>query len=406
MNDFEREEELHDEEFEQESLVTTEPVDRDSHVAVIHDSFGERYVNVALMLEQAPAVSVLRVLGAMSLVLRGEVQYLVKGAQLGQGTTVKLGDMLGEGTGGVVFVGYDEALGRKVAVKLLHRRRGDAGDPAMVELVNGVRSAAQIRHSNIVTIHTVEMVNRMPVIVMEYVDGLALGELLRRTGALDVSLATYVMRSVVSAVAALHDAHVIHRDLKPANVLFDREGDARVCDFGLACEFNVVAFKGAATNIGGSPLYMAPETFEGRASPQGDVYSLGIILFELLAGAPPFSAQTMSEIAACHTAQEVPLWQLGNRRIPEALCEVVRRCLLKQRFLRYKTAGHLLRALEGVEVPERREETLRLRIAELVSARLDAAGAVKAEPAGKPAAMTMFDLVARRAREKRESKED
>jgi len=85
---FEREEEL------EEPLVTSEPVDRDSHVAVIHDSFGERYVNVALMLEQAPTVSVLRVLGAMSLVLRGEVQYLVKGAQLGQGTTVKLGDML------------------------------------------------------------------------------------------------------------------------------------------------------------------------------------------------------------------------------------------------------------------------------------------------------------------------
>jgi hypothetical protein len=91
MNDeLDRQEELHDE----EPLVTTDPVDRDSHVAVIHDSFGERYVNVALMLERAPTVSVLRVLGAMSLEPRGEVQYFVNGAQVGQDATVNPGDTL------------------------------------------------------------------------------------------------------------------------------------------------------------------------------------------------------------------------------------------------------------------------------------------------------------------------
>jgi len=88
MDDFEREEEL------EEPLVTTEPVDRDSHVAVIHDSFGERYVNVALMLERAPTVSVLRVLGAMSLEPRGEVQYFVNGGQVSQDATVNPGDTL------------------------------------------------------------------------------------------------------------------------------------------------------------------------------------------------------------------------------------------------------------------------------------------------------------------------
>jgi len=93
MDEFDREEELNDEEPE-EALVTTEPVDRDSHVAVIHDSFGERYVNVVLMLERAPTVSVLRVLGAMNLEPRGEVQYFVNGAQVGQDATVNPGDTL------------------------------------------------------------------------------------------------------------------------------------------------------------------------------------------------------------------------------------------------------------------------------------------------------------------------
>ena len=95
MNDeLDRQEELNDEEFEQEPLVTTEPVDRDSHVAVIHDSFGERYVNVVLMLERAPTVSVLRVLGAMNLEPKGEVQYFVNGAQVSQDATVNPGDTL------------------------------------------------------------------------------------------------------------------------------------------------------------------------------------------------------------------------------------------------------------------------------------------------------------------------
>ena len=169
--------------------------------------------------------------------------------------TVKLGEMLGEGAGGVVFVGFDEALNRKVAVKVLRRRQGSIHDTAMIELARGIRSAARIKHPNIVTIHTVETGAGLPVIVMEYVDGISLRDLLLRAGGLDLPLAMYVMRSIISAVAALHESNVIHRDLKPANVLFDRNGDARVCDFGLACEFDAGEYKGRAEEIGGSPLY-------------------------------------------------------------------------------------------------------------------------------------------------------
>ena len=320
--------------------------------------------------------------------------------------TVKLGDMLGEGAGGVVFAGFDEALNRKVAVKLLHRRRGTISDSAMVELARGVRSAARIKHPNIVTIHAVEQANAMPVIVMEYVDGISLRDILKRSGAMDLSLAMYVMRSITSAVATLHDAGVIHRDLKPANVLFDRAGEVRVCDFGLACEFDAGAYQGQAEEIGGSPLYMAPEMFDGHVSPQSDVYALGVILFEVLVGSPPFSAQSISELKTCHQMREPPLWQLERLPVSEELEQIVGRALHKQRFLRYKTAEHLLRALEEVEVPERRDETLRLRIAELVSTRQEPGEGREANTGEELPAQTTFDMIARRAREKRRRKPD
>jgi serine/threonine protein kinase len=320
--------------------------------------------------------------------------------------SVKLGNLLGEGAGGAVFAGYDEALNRKVAVKVLHRRRGATHAAAMVELAKGVRSAARIKHPNIVTIHAVERASEMPVIVMEFVDGISLRELLLRSGALDLSLAMYVTRSVVSAVAALHEIGVIHRDLKPANVLFDRVGEVRVCDFGLACEFDAAAYKGRAEEIGGSPLYMAPEMFDGHVSPQSDVYALGVILFEVLIGSPPFSAQSISELKTCHQVREPPLWQLERLPVSEELAEIVGRALHKQRFLRYKTAEHLLRALEEVEVPERRDETLRLRIAELVSARQEPGEGREADSGEPPPARTTFDLITRRAREKRQRKPD
>lgn len=319
--------------------------------------------------------------------------------------TVKLGEMLGEGAGGVVFTGFDEALNRRVAVKLLHRRRGDANDPAMLELAKGVRSAAKIRHPHIITIHTVETVSDIPVIVMEYVDGASMRDLMIRSGPMDLPLAMYVMQSIISAVTALHEENVIHRDLKPANVLFDRDGEARVCDFGLACEFNPAEYKGDATNIGGSPLYMAPEIFEGQVSPQGDVYALGIMLFEALSGGPPFSAQSIGEIRKCHVARDVPLWRLEQHGVSEDICEVVRRALHKQLYLRFKTAAHMLRAIDQAETPAINEEAQRSRISGLVTAAggTDARGPTATEQKALPA-KTMFDLVARRAQQKRKQK--
>lgn len=315
--------------------------------------------------------------------------------------TVKLGDLLGEGGGGAVFVGFDEALGRRVAVKLLHRR----ADGTTSELVHGVRAAAKIKHPNVITIYHVDTVCDMPMIVMEYIDGISLRDLIKRSGPLELPLALFVMRSIAAAAAALHAVDVVHRDLKPANTLFDREGEVHVCDFGLACAFDVARFRGEAGNIGGSPLYMAPEMFDGHVSPHSDVYALGVMLFELLCGRPPFSAETISELKAMHLAARVPIEWLERKGIPEDVYEIVRRALNKNRILRYKTSAHMLRALQTIQPPGSQDETLRAQIARIVTAGQDDKSP-DADATPPSTAQTTFDLVARRAEEKRRRRGD
>jgi serine/threonine protein kinase len=317
---------------------------------------------------------------------------------------VRLGEMLGEGGGGAVFSGYDEALGRKVAVKVLHRQVGRTSEASRQELVVGVRSAARVKHPNIVTVHTVDMVGGMPVIVMEFVDGLSLSAMLRRTGAMELPSGLFVMRSVTSAVGALHDAGVIHRDVKPANILFDRDGVAHVCDFGLACTFQTGTAGNEVDTVGGSPLYMAPEVFAGNVSPQGDVYSLGVMLFEVLAGRPPFMADTIEEMRQRHRDDAPPMQILERREVPEDVIALVGRALHKSKILRFKTATHMLRALARLEASGTRDDPLRMQLARIIVA---GDGDARREQSAKTDthSMTTFDMVAERARRKREMRD-
>lgn len=318
--------------------------------------------------------------------------------------TVRLGARLGEGAGGVVFTGFDEALHRRVAVKLLHRPAGCDTDAAWLGLIDGVRNASRVRHPHVLTIHAVEMVEDVPAIIMEYVDGLSFRALLRRPGGHDPQIGLFCLHDTITAVAALHDAAVVHRDLKPANVLIDREGYSRVCDFGLACDLGSNAGASRDADIGGSPLYMAPEAFLGQVSPQGDVYSLGIMLFEVLSGDVPFTAQTISEIKTCHNRVEPPWHLLEQKGVNPLLIEVVSRALRKKRFLRYKTAAHMLRAYDAAWSAGPDPHKLRQRVAEIVIGQQppDPSTTIPDAPA---TAETIFDLVARRAAEKRQRRQ-
>lgn len=262
---------------------------------------------------------------------------------------IKLGEMIGEGGGGVVFQGADSVLNRRVAVKLMFSTAHLTSDEVS-EMVAGVRVAAGIKHPHIVGVHTVEIFNGQPVVVMEYVEGLSVRGLLSRVGKLDLSLTGYLLTRVASAVGTLHEAGVLHRDLKPANLLVDRAGTPFVCDFGLACGFDRRRSQADAGEVGGSPRYMAPEMFEGHVTPRSDVYALGVIMFELLTGQPPFDASSLHDMQAAHASQDIPIDRLHAHGVPEAWCDVIERALHKQAFLRHKSAAHLLRALEPLAV--------------------------------------------------------
>ena len=322
---------------------------------------------------------------------------------------VKLGDELGRGAGGVVFAGYDTVINRKVAVKLLGGApEGSGGESELTRFVEGVRSAASVKHDNIITVFNVDTVDGVPLIVMEYIDGVSLRDLVKRGGPMETSLALHTICSIASGIAALHEARVIHRDLKPANIMFDREGRTHVCDFGLACSFASSWFASGGGGVSGTPLYMAPEMFDGSVSPQSDVYALGVILFELLTGHAPFSAESMGEMQSRHATEPPPLEQLEARGISEELRDIVDRAMHKRRIMRYKTAGHFLRALEDIEPAGRRDAVHRQRIAGMVSAeQSDETDPSPRAPAddSDPPAQTTFDLLAERARAKRRSQD-
>jgi serine/threonine-protein kinase len=315
---------------------------------------------------------------------------------------VKLGELLGEGGGGAVFAAFDEALNRRVAVKFLHQFRGVSRSAARLAYVDGARAAAHVKHPNLITIYNVQMLDDMPLIVMEFVDGISLRDLLKRTRALDLPLALFMLRQIGAGVEALHQAGVVHRDLKPANILFDHGGQAYVCDYGLACEYTAADYAHGFAIAAGSPAYMSPESFEGLVSPQSDVYALGVILYEMLTGHAPFMAETIAEIKTQHLTQELPLGPIEQRRLPEEVADILERSLHKQRVMRYKSAAHFLRAIEQLDRGPRRDDVLRARIAAIVTAGRREPKSLNEPPT--PPAATTFDLIAQRARQKRESK--
>ena len=201
--------------------------------------------------------------------------------------------LLGKGGMGEVYRADDLKLGQPVALKFLPRGF-DANSERLQRFLNEVRTARQVSHTNVCRIYDAGEADGQHFLSMEYVDGEDLASLLRRIGHLPKDKAIQIARQICAGLAAAHEIGVLHRDLKPANIMIDGRGRARITDFGLAAFAEDVA---GNEILSGTPAYMAPEQMAGRGvSARSDLYSLGLVLYELFTGKPAFRAASVAEL--------------------------------------------------------------------------------------------------------------
>jgi serine/threonine-protein kinase len=263
--------------------------------------------------------------------------------------------LLGDGGMGAVYKAADHVLRRFVAIKLLHPNL--ARNPSSVErFQREARAAAAIGHPNIIDILDFGTEDGRPYMVMEYLRGRSLSQIIAQEGALPVKRACAIAAHTLAGLAAAHDRGILHRDLKPANLmLVARFGDrnfVKVCDFGFAALFGVGSSSDAKTltperTLVGTPAYAAPERLRGddRRDPRTDVYSVGVVLFEMLAGRRPFDAPTFAELARKVRHEPPPSLRALRPEVPEALERVVARALSKVLEERWSSAEEFAAAL-------------------------------------------------------------
>ena len=247
-----------------------------------------------------------------------------------------------------VWRAHDTSLDRAVAVKLL--RPELLVDPDQRERFRReARTIARLNHPHIVGVIDAGEEQGRPYIVLEYVDGETLKQRIARVGRLPVAEAVAYAIEIARALAAAHAQRVVHRDIKPQNVLIDRDGRARVTDFGIARSLEPTQQELTATGrVLGTTEYVAPEQALGeRVTERSDLYSLGIVLFEMLVGTPPFRGSTAVATAMAHVRDPLPDIQKLRPEISASLAAIVERACAKQPERRYASAQELARELEA-----------------------------------------------------------
>lgn len=249
----------------------------------------------------------------------------------------KIIDLIGQGGMADVYLAKDAILNRTVAIKVL--RTNLAKDPIYVtRFQREASAAAALSHKNIVEIYDVGEDEGKYYIVMEYVPGVTLKELINRRGALHVVEAIDIMKQVVGGAARAHQLGIIHRDLKPQNILVTESGVAKIADFGIA-SMQSLAQVTQTDVIMGSLHYLAPELARGeKATCQSDIYALGIVLYELLRGEVPFHGESPVNIALKHMQEEIPQIREFNASIPQSVENVITKATAKNVKDRYENA--------------------------------------------------------------------
>jgi serine/threonine-protein kinase len=252
--------------------------------------------------------------------------------------------LLGKGGMGEVYRADDLKLGQPVALKFLPEAlERDAG--RLGRLLNEVRTARQVSHPNVCRVYDVGEADARHFLSMEYVDGEDLASLLRRIGRLPKDKAIQLARQIAAGLAAAHEAGVLHRDLKPSNVMIDGRGRARITDFGLAGLAGAPGDRGTGF---GTPAYMAPEQLAGReATARSDLYALGLVLYELFTGKPPFAARTIDDLRRLQTETTPASPASLVEGFDPAVERVILRCLERDPARRPQSALAVAAALPG-----------------------------------------------------------
>jgi serine/threonine-protein kinase len=264
-------------------------------------------------------------------------------------------DRIASGGMGEVFRARDTVLARDVAIKVLHRSL--AGDQAFVDRFRTeARAAAGLSHANIVAVFDWGSVDGIYYMVMEYVRGQSLRALLNREGRLEPAQAAEVVRQTLLALGHAHDQGIVHRDIKPENILVTTGGVVKVADFGLARAY-AEGHQTQAGTVTGTVQYLAPEQIRGEpADPRSDLYSLGIVTYELLTGKLPFTGETAMSIAYKHLSGRVPRPSATVPSIPPELDGFIASATDRDREMRPESAIAMRRDMEALapSLPEAR----------------------------------------------------
>ncbi len=245
------------------------------------------------------------------------------------------------GTGGMadVYKARDQRLNRYVAIKILKQEY--SGDVKFVSKFRGeAQSVAGLSHPNVVNVYDVGEDDDLYYIVMELVEGITLKKFIEKKGRLDVNEAVGIGVQIAQGMQAAHDNNIIHRDIKPQNIIISKEGKVKVTDFGIA---KAATSNTITSNAMGSVHYISPEQARGGYSDEkSDIYSLGVTLYEMLAGTVPFEGDSTVTVALAHIQEEAKVLDEVDPEIPHSLAKIVMKCMQKKPDMRYMTASALI----------------------------------------------------------------
>ncbi|MCI4445190.1 MAG: protein kinase [Candidatus Aminicenantes bacterium] len=257
---------------------------------------------------------------------------------------------LGSGGFGSVYLARDTWLDIKVAIKVPHKQSTE-----LYKLLKEPRLQAALNHPNIVKVLAAEKEKDVFFMVMEYVKGKSLEKILEKEKILDCERASDIIKQIAYGVDHAHKNKIIHRDLRPSNILISEEGTVKITDFGTSAWLNSSQY--ASTRIG-SPPYMAPEQFMGKASYSSDIYSIGCIFYEMLVGRPPIFDPDPFKILEKAQQGRVTPPRLKNMKIPKAIDALIMKCLAPKVEDRIQSAAEIIRELSKIKGKEEKNGQL------------------------------------------------